>query len=459
MTTNAAVGSLAPDFDLPSTAAAGRSRLADFRGRWLVLIFYPRDFSLVCPTELTAIGARIEEFTRRGCDALGISADTLESHQRWIGTPRAQGGLSGLGYPLASDVSGAACRDYGVFLETQHVALRGLFIIDPNSVLQYQVVHNLSVGRRTDEILRVLAALQTGGLCAENWSPGESTLDKPRSLGPGSVLSHYRIEEQIGSGAFASVFRAQDTTLHRSVALKVLKVGSPANAGAVLAEARAAAALNHVNVCTVYSVDDSEGVPVIAMEYLAGRPLSRVIEDGPLSAESCANLAQQIAAGMAAAHARGIVHGDLKPANIFVTDSGVVKLLDFGLSRREVRSATPDDTTDLLGISSGSLAGTPCYMSPEQANGERATIASDVFSLGTMLYEMFSGQRAFDGDNVLQVLNRIRHADAAALASQLPEPFAAIVRKALVHDPRERDATMQDIADELANCATGPLAT
>jgi serine/threonine protein kinase len=278
-------------------------------------------------------------------------------------------------------------------------------------------------------------------------------------LGPGSVLSHYRIEEQIGSGAFASVFRAQDTTLHRSVALKVLKVGSPANAGAVLAEARAAAALNHVNVCTVYSVDDSEGVPVIAMEYLAGRPLSRVIEDGPLSAESCANLAQQIAAGMAAAHARGIVHGDLKPANIFVTDSGVVKLLDFGLSRREVRSATPDDTTDLLGISSGSLAGTPCYMSPEQANGERATMASDVFSLGTMLYEMFSGQRAFDGDNVLQVLNRIRHADAAALASQLPEPFAAIVRKALVRDPRERDATMQDIADELANCATRPLAT
>ena len=236
MTTNASVGSLAPEFDLPSTSPSGRSKLADYRGRWLVLIFYPRDFSLVCPTELTAIGTRIEEFHSRGCDALGVSADTLESHHRWIATPRAQGGLSGLGFPLASDADGSACRDYGVFLETQHVALRGLFIIDPNGVLQYQVVHNLSVGRRTDEVLRVLAALQTGGLCAENWSPGEATLDAARPLGPGRVLSHYRIEEQIGSGSFASVFRARDTTLERSVALKVLKIDSPANVSAALAE-------------------------------------------------------------------------------------------------------------------------------------------------------------------------------------------------------------------------------
>ena len=432
MTTVAAVGSLAPDFDLPSTAAAGRSRLADYRGRWLVLIFYPRDFSLVCPTELTAIGARSEEFDRQGCDILGVSADTLESHRRWIATPRAQGGLHGLGFPLASDVEGGACRAYGVFLETQHVALRGLFIVDPNGVLQFQVVHNLSVGRRTDEILRVLAALQTGGLCAENWSPGEPTLERPpRQLGPGSMLSHYRLEEQIGSGTFASVFRAQDTTLHRSVALKVLKLDSATSMSAILAEARAAAALNHVNVCTVYSVDNSEGVPVIAMEYLVGRPLAQLIEEGPLATEVCINLAQQVAAGMAAAHASGIAHGDLKPANIFVTESGVVKVLDFGLSHRVLTTAQPDDTTDLIGASSKGMAGTPCYMSPEQADGERPTPAGDVFSFGATLYEMIVGERAFDGDNVLQVLNRIRNVDAGALADRLPQPFSSIVRRAL----------------------------
>jgi serine/threonine protein kinase len=321
------------------------------------------------------------------------------------------------------------------------------------------VIHNLSVGRRTDEVLRVLAALQTGGLCAENWSPGEATLDRARPLGPGSVLSHYRIEEQIGSGSFASVFRAQDTTLHRAVALKVLKIDSPANVGAVLAEARAAAALNHANVCTVYSVDDSEGVPVIAMEYLVGRPLSRVIEEAPLGVEHCAHLARQIAAGMAAAHAVGIVHGDLKPANIFLTDSGLMKLLDFGLSRRELRSSSPDDTTELLGIGSQSVAGTPCYMSPEQAAGEKATPASDVFSFGATLFEMLSGRRAFDGDNVLQVLERIRNADADELASLVPEPFASIVARALVREPRNRNITMREIADELSNWTARTIAT
>jgi len=416
MVNNAAVGSLAPEFDLPSTAAAGRSRLADYRGRWLVLIFYPRDFSLVCPTELTAIGARLAEFQRQGCDVLGISADTLESHQSWIATPRAQGGLSGLEFPLASDVEGETCRNYGVFLETQHVALRGLFIIDPNGVLQYLAVHNLSVGRRTDEIMRVLAALQTGGLCAENWSPGDANLKATRVLGPGSVLSHYRIERQIGAGAFAAVYRAVDTTLQRRVALKVLKLDSPKSVSAALAEAQAAAALNHVNVCTVYSVDDSEGVPVIAMEYLEGCPLTRLIEKGPLRAEVCINLAQQIAAGMASAHEAGMAHGDLKPANIFVTDTGVVKLLDFGLSRRVPTDSANDDTTEFVGPSKG-MAGTPAYMSPEQAAGERATPAADVFSFAVTLCEMLSGERAFAGENVLQVLHRILNVDADDLAN------------------------------------------
>jgi eukaryotic-like serine/threonine-protein kinase len=346
-----------------------------------------------------------------------------------------------------------------VFLETQHVALRGLFIIDPNGVLQYQVVHNLSVGRRTDEILRVLAALQTGGLCAENWSPGDPTLDRARPLGPGSVLSHYRIEEQIGSGSFASVFRAQDTTLHRAVALKVLKIDSPASAGAVLAEARAAAALNHPNVCTIYSVDDSEGVPVIAMEYLVGVPLSRAIEDGPLTVDRCAHLGQQIATGIAAAHRAGIVHGDLKPANIFVTEAGIVKLLDFGLSRRELRSSSPEDTTELLGIGSQGVAGSPCYMSPEQAAGEKPTPASDVFSLGSTLFEMLTGRRAFDGENVLQVLDHIRNADSELLAGQVPEPFSSILARALACAPENRSITMREIADELSAWSARSLAT
>ncbi|HEV7221353.1 MAG TPA: protein kinase, partial [Pirellulales bacterium] len=446
------VGSLAPDFDLPCTpiaeSLADRAKLADYRGRWLMLVFYPRDFSLICPTELTAISARIGEFRRQGCEVLGVSSDSIDSHLRWIAAPKEQGGLGGLDFPLASDADGEVCRSYGVFLEYQHVALRGLFIVDPNGVLQYQAVHNLSVGRRADELLRILAALQTGGLCAESWTPEKPTLDAARGLGPGDSISHYRIERQIGRGAFSSVFRAQDTMLQRTVALKVMKPDSPLAPAAVLAEARAAAALNHPNVCTIYSVDDDDDVPVIAMEYLSGGPLSKQIANRPLPPGETAGIVRQIASGMAAAHARGVVHGDLKPANVFITREGAVKILDFGLARREQPAADPDETTDMAPIG---VTGTPSYMAPEQADGRPASAASDVFALGSMLYEMLTGRQAFAGDNVLQVLGRIRDVEPEALAADLPEPFASLLRELLVADPDERTLTMAEVAERLAD--------
>jgi len=446
------MGSLAPEFDLPCTttleSSSQRARLADYRGRWLTLVFYPRDFSLICPTELTALSARIDEFRRQGCDVLGVSSDSLESHQRWISTPKAQGGLGGLNFPLASDAAGEVCRAYGVFLEYQHMALRGLFIIDPNGVLQYQVVHNLSVGRHVEEVLRILAALQTGGLCAENWTADKPTLDAARGLGPGSVISHYRIERQIGQGAFSTVFRAQDARLERTVALKVMKPDSPLAPAAVLAEARAAAALNHPNVCTIYSVEDDHSTPVIAMEYLSGGPLSKQIAERSLPADEAAEIARQIASGMAAAHARGIVHGDLKPANVFVTRDRQAKILDFGLARRDRAPLEPDATTDMPPVG---VAGTPSYMAPEQADGRPSTAASDVFALGLILYEMLTGRRAFAGDNLLEVLGRVRDVEPEALAADVSEPFASLLREMLVPDASRRTISMAEIALRLAD--------
>ena len=155
------------------------------------------------------------------------------------------------------------------------MALRGLFIIDPNGVLQYQVVHNLSVGRRSEEVLRVLDGLQTGGLCPENWARDETTLDPTRVLGPNSVVGQYRIEAQIGSGTFGVVFRARDLTLERSVALKIFRSGGNSAPRRLLEEARTAAALNHPNVCTVFAVDDSDGVSMIVMEHIDGQPLTQ----------------------------------------------------------------------------------------------------------------------------------------------------------------------------------------
>jgi eukaryotic-like serine/threonine-protein kinase len=447
------VGSIAPDFDLSCTQVDDSDRtrvsLADFRGRWLLLMFYPRDFSLVCPTELTAIGSRVHDFRQRGCEVLGISCDALETHERWVTTPRSQGGLSGLTFPLASDIDGEASRAYGVYLEYQHVALRAVFFIDPNGVLQYQVVHNLSVGRSAEEVLRVLAALQTGGLCPENWLEQSPNLDPTRELGPGSLISQYRIEEAIGSGSFASVFRATDLTLRRQVALKVLKPGGAMTPSAVLAEARLAAALNHPNVCTIFGVDDSEGVPIIAMEYLRGQPLSAMLKLGPLSVEHTSNIARQVARGMAAAHARGIIHGDLKPDNVIVTEDGVAKILDFGLARKVRKAIEPEETVILGNASGEGLNGTPNYMAPEQAEGEPATPASDVFSLGSVIYEMLTGRRAVGGGSIFQVLNALREFEADQLAVDTPEPYSSLIRVALAREPSARTVTMSDIAERL----------
>ncbi len=447
------VGSRAPDFTLPCTAwpdtAERIVRLDDYRDRWLVLIFYPRDFSMVCPTELTALSVQYDEFTRRDCDILGVSTDSVASHQKWIATPRNQGGLGGLSFPLASDESGEVCLAYGVLVPRQNVALRGLFIIDPNGVLQYQVVHNLSVGRRSEEVVRVLDGLQTGGLCPESWSRDAPVLDPTRVLRGGSVVGQYRIEEELGSGAFGVVYRAKDLTLERQVALKVFRPGPAGSPRRMLDEARAAAALNHPNVCTIHAVDENDGISMIVMEHVNGRPLDDILSGGRLGADEVKGIGRQIALGMSAAHAGHVVHGDLKPANIMVTTEGLAKVMDFGLAHRKQRSSPMHETGDWATVDPSGLSGTPAYMSPEQTRSEPASPESDVFSLGLMLYEMLAGQKAIRGDNLLDVLRQIDAIDGERYASEVPEPFATILRKTLVADVRQRELSMNEIAELL----------
>ncbi|MBI1875160.1 MAG: redoxin domain-containing protein [Acidobacteria bacterium] len=448
----ALVGRPAPDFTLPCTSGSRHSRrvlrLEDYRGRWLMLFFYPRDFSLICPTELSAMSARHGELAGLGAEVLAISTDPIEIHERWIATPRAQGGLGPVSFPVASDVQGAVTRAYGVCLEPPCIALRGLFIIDPNSIVQYQVVHNLSVGRRTDEILRVVTALQAGGLCAENWLPGRDTIDTGQLL-IGTMVSHYRIEQKLGEGGFATVYLAHDTVLDRKVALKIVKQRD-AWTPSLLTEARAAAALAHSNVCTVFAVDDSEGIVAIVMEYLLGQPLSRLIAGGPMPAIDALTLARQIASGLAAAHAARVVHGDLKPANIFVTDEGVAKILDFGLARRLPAVSSGDGTTSLDPNAWVNVGGTPAYMSPERAEGAPASLAGDIFAFGLTLYELLTGRQAFEGSNLLQVLAQVRTTDVETLARAVPERYASLLRSMLCRDPSER-LTASELLERLAS--------
>jgi len=175
------VGKPAPDFNMPSTKNLSLMPienvcLSEYRGKWLVLFFYPLDFTFVCPTEIIALSDRIEAFRDLNAEVLGVSVDSVYSHKAWIETPRGKNGIEGIRYPLGSDITKEVSRAYGVLIEEQGIALRGLFIIDPEGVLQYQVVHALGIGRSVDETLRVLQALQTGELCAADWKPGQKTL-------------------------------------------------------------------------------------------------------------------------------------------------------------------------------------------------------------------------------------------------------------------------------------------
>src|SRR6186997_1196925 len=179
-TTFAKVGKPAPDFNMPSTknieTLAENVKLSDYKGKWLIMLFYPLDFTFVCPTELIKFSERLEEFEGVGAEVLGVSTDSVHSHRAWLKTPQDQNGISGVKYPIASDVGGKLARQYNILVEESNIALRGLFIINPEGVLQYSVVHDLNIGRSVDETLRVLQGLQTGGLCAADWKPGQENL-------------------------------------------------------------------------------------------------------------------------------------------------------------------------------------------------------------------------------------------------------------------------------------------
>ena len=381
---------------------------------------------------------------------MGISCDSVESHERWIATPQARGGLGGLSFPLASDRDGIAARSYRVYDERQGVTVRGLFIIDPQGLVQYQVVHNLSVGRRSQEILR-LTRFQSGGLCREDWMTDHQVFDPFTALRPGNYFSHYLIEAEVGSGTFARVYRARDLQLDRPVALKVFKPDCPVTPSAALAEARAAAALNHPNLCTIYAVDDTAGIPIIAMEYIAGRPLSQHAR-GPAFARF-APLDRPPDRRGDGRRPRGRDRARRPQARECDGHRGGPRegpRLQIARRLRRNAPVSSDDTAELgLAEQGDGLFGTPRFLAPEQVRGEPACQASDVFALGLILYELATGKMAFPGGNLLQILDQIRSVDPEPLAAEAPDPLSGILRRLLIRDPLARTITMREVTETL----------
>jgi serine/threonine protein kinase/Tfp pilus assembly protein PilF len=273
----------------------------------------------------------------------------------------------------------------------------------------------------------------------------------------GEVFGHYRILEKLGSGGMGVVYKAEDTKLGRLVALKFLPPEMSRDPQALARfkrEARAASALNHPHICTIYDVDEHQGRQYIVMELLEGNTLKDLIAGTPMTTEQVARLGVQLTEALDAAHSKGIIHRDMKPANVFVSDHGQLKVLDFGLAK--LMPGSGGETMSMSLTEAGSTLGTLPYMAPEQVRAQNADGRTDIYALGCILYEMATGKRPFQEDVPARLTDEILHkapTPPGRLNPNLPPEFERVILKCLEKDPENRYQAAREVAVDLRRYA------
>jgi serine/threonine protein kinase len=284
-------------------------------------------------------------------------------------------------------------------------------------------------------------------------------------LGAGTKLGRYEILAPIGAGGMGEVYRARDSQLGRDVAIKILPeslAGDSERLRRFEQEARSVGALNHSNILSVYDVGVNNGTPFMVTELLRGTTLREKINAAPIASKRAMDYAHQVANGLAAAHEHGIVHRDLKPDNLFVTNDGRVKILDFGLAKQNPAAAPTNDLTATLVestlTSEGMVLGTAGYMSPEQVRGQTVDARTDIFALGTILYEMLSGQRPFRGNSTIETMNAVLKEEPPEFPNtdkQVPPALDRLMRRCLEKDREQRFQSTKDLTFALDSISAG----
>jgi serine/threonine protein kinase len=267
----------------------------------------------------------------------------------------------------------------------------------------------------------------------------------------GKTISHYKISDKLGEGGMGVVYKAEDTKLHRSVALKFLSpqsLGTEEEKARFVREARAAAALDHPSICTVHEIDEAEGKTFISMAFVDGQNLHEMVKSGPLDPDEARDIAIQVGEGLREAHEKGIIHRDIKSANIMVNKRGQVKIMDFGLAKLSGRTKLTQAMTVL---------GTVVYMSPEQALGDPVDHRTDIWSLGVVLYEMLTGKLPFLAGNDVAIVHKIIYEEPVSITNinpYVPPGLNAVVIRAMTKNKEDRYASIEEFLRDIRNFET-----